>query len=159
MVLNGLAAGLAFMPTTSIVLGGVEPEHAGAASGLLQTFQQLGGAVGLAVIVSVYAAGSVPGEFLPGAQAAFLTSAIMAALAGIAAVAALATWRQVVRGRGGRGGRGWSSGLTLAAPCNSPFGPLLQCSNTVEAERTVSYMCEEAAAKAPWLSGIRITSL
>jgi predicted MFS family arabinose efflux permease len=89
MVLNGLSAGLAFMPITSIVLGGVEPEHAGAASGLLQTFQQLGGAVGLAVIVSVYAAGSVPGEFLPGAQAAFLTSATMAALAGVAGVAAL----------------------------------------------------------------------
>ena len=51
MLLNGLSAGLVFMPVTSIVLGGVEPEHAGAASGLLQTFQQLGGAVGLAVIV------------------------------------------------------------------------------------------------------------
>ena len=84
MLLNGLSAGLLFMPVTSIVLGGVEPEHAGAASGLLQTFQQLGGAVGLAVIVSVYAAGSVPGSFLPGAQAAFLTSATMAALAGVA---------------------------------------------------------------------------
>ncbi len=93
MVLNGLSAGIAFMPITSTVLGGVEPEHAGAASGLLQTFQQLGGAVGLAVIVSVYAAGSVPGEFLPGAQAAFLTSATMAALAGVAGVAALARRR------------------------------------------------------------------
>ena len=46
--------------------------------GLLQTFQQLGGAVGLAVIVSVYAAGAVPGQFLPGADHAFLTSAIFA---------------------------------------------------------------------------------
>jgi len=94
MMLNGLSAGLMFMPITSIVLGGVEPEHAGAASGLLQTFQQLGGAVGLAVIVSVYAAGSVPGEFLPGAQAAFLTSATMAALAGVAAVSGLAVRRR-----------------------------------------------------------------
>lgn len=93
MLLNGLSAGLMFMPITSIVLGGVEPEHAGAASGLLQTFQQLGGAVGLAVIVSVYASGSVPGEFLPGAQAAFLTSAAMAALAGVAAVSGLARRR------------------------------------------------------------------
>src|SRR4051812_46145059 len=83
MLLNGLSAGLLFMPVTSIILGGVEPEHAGAASGLMQTFQQLGGAVGLAVIVSVYAAGSVPGSFLPGARAAFLTSAIVAALAGV----------------------------------------------------------------------------
>ena len=81
MVLNGISAGLVFMPLTATVLAGVEPEHAGAASGLLQTFQQLGGAVGLAVIVSVYAAGAVPGEFLPGARAAFLTSASFAALA------------------------------------------------------------------------------
>ncbi len=89
MTLNGVSAALVFMPVTFIVLGGVEPEHAGAASGLLQTFQQLGGAVGLAVIVSVYAAGSVPGEFLPGARAAFLTSATMAALAGVAGLVAL----------------------------------------------------------------------
>ena len=75
MLIDGLAAGLVFMPITATVLRGVEPEHAGAASGLLQTTQQLGGAVGVAAIVSVYAAGAVPGEFLPGAQAAFLTSA------------------------------------------------------------------------------------
>jgi EmrB/QacA subfamily drug resistance transporter len=93
MLVNGVSAALLFMPVTAIVLGGVEPEHAGAASGLLQTFQQLGGAVGLAVIVSVYAAGSVPGEFLPGARAAFLTSATMAALAGVVSVAALARRR------------------------------------------------------------------
>jgi len=93
MLLNGVSAGLMFMPITSTILAGVEPEHAGAASGLLQTFQQLGGAVGLAVIVSVYAAGSVPGAFLPGAQAAFLTSAAMAALAGLAGLVTLARRR------------------------------------------------------------------
>lgn len=81
MLLNGVSAGLVFMPVTVLVLGGVEPEHAGAASGLLQTTQQLGGAVGVAAIVSVYAAGAVPGRFVPGLQAAFLTSASFAALA------------------------------------------------------------------------------
>ena len=85
MLLSGIGGALVFMPVTATVLTGVEPEHAGAASGLLQTFQQLGGAIGLAVIVSVYAAGSVPGEFVPGAQAAFLTSATFAALAGLTA--------------------------------------------------------------------------
>jgi hypothetical protein len=44
--------------------------------------------VGLAVIASVYAAGAVPGEFLPGAQAAFLTSALLTLLA-VAAVVTL----------------------------------------------------------------------
>jgi EmrB/QacA subfamily drug resistance transporter len=89
MLLNGLSAGLAFMPITSIVLTGVEPEHAGSASGLLQTFQQLGGAIGLSVIVSVYAVGAEPGQFLPGAQAAFLTSASFAVLALVVGTALL----------------------------------------------------------------------
>ena len=53
------------MPAASLVMGGVDPQHAGSASGLLQTVQQLGGAIGLAVVVSVYAAGAVPGQFVP----------------------------------------------------------------------------------------------
>jgi len=86
MLVNGLSAGLVFMPTTSLVLAGVEPEHAGSASGLLQTMQQLGGAVGLAVIASVYAANAVPGEFLPGVHEAFLAAAILAGLGLVSAL-------------------------------------------------------------------------
>ncbi len=81
MLLNGLSAGLLFMPMTATILADVEPEHAGAASGLLQTMQQLGAAIGVAVIVSVYAAGAVPGEFVPGARAAFLTAATFSTVA------------------------------------------------------------------------------
>jgi EmrB/QacA subfamily drug resistance transporter len=92
MLLNGVSAGLTFMPVTALVLSGVEPEHAGSASGLLQTLQQLGGAVGLAVIVSVYAAGAVPGRFLPGAHEALLTSSAFM-------VVALAVVALVVRSR------------------------------------------------------------
>jgi MFS family permease len=88
MLLNGVSAGLVFLPATSAVLADVAPGHAGSASGLLQTFQQLGGAIGLAVIVSVYAAGAVPGRFLPGAEHAFLTSALFAATAFVVAVLA-----------------------------------------------------------------------
>ncbi|MBB6628404.1 MFS transporter [Nocardioides sp. KIGAM211] len=90
MLIAGLATGFVFMPVTATVLGGVEPEHAGAASGLLQTTQQLGSAVGVAAIVSVYAAGAVPGAFVPGLRAAFLTSATFAALAFVAAMVGLA---------------------------------------------------------------------
>lgn len=81
MTVAGIASALIFMPVTVVVLAGVEPEHAGSASGLLQTTQQLGGAVGVAVIVSVYAAGAVPGQIVPGLSPAFLTSATFAALA------------------------------------------------------------------------------
>jgi EmrB/QacA subfamily drug resistance transporter len=85
MLLGGLGGALCFMPITATVLAGVEPEHAGAASGMLQTTQQLGSAVGVAVIVSVYAAHAVPGEFLPGAHEAFLTSALFSGVAVIVA--------------------------------------------------------------------------
>ncbi len=88
MLLGGLGGALCFMPITATVLSGVEPEHAGGASGMLQTTQQLGSAVGVAVIVSVYAAGAVPGEFLPGARQAFLTSALFSATAGAIAATA-----------------------------------------------------------------------
>ena len=96
MTIAGLATGLVFMPVTASVLGGVEPEHAGSASGLLQTTQQLGSAVGVAVIVSVYAAGAVPGELVPGLRAAFLTSATFAALALVVATVALRPRRSTV---------------------------------------------------------------
>ncbi|MCW2866183.1 MAG: major facilitator superfamily 1 [Marmoricola sp.] len=89
MLLNGLSAGLTFMPITSTALGDVDPVHAGSASGLLQTAQQLGGAVGLAVIASVYAAGAVPGQFLPGLTAAFLTSTGMLTAACLVALLVL----------------------------------------------------------------------
>jgi EmrB/QacA subfamily drug resistance transporter len=93
MLLNGLSAGLVFMPVTATALSDVEPEHAGAASGLLQTTQQLGSAIGVAAIVSVYAAGAVPGEFVPGVRAAFLTSATVTGVAFVVALAALRTAR------------------------------------------------------------------
>jgi EmrB/QacA subfamily drug resistance transporter len=74
LVLNGASAALVFMPVTVIVLGGVDRDQAGTVSGLLQTAQQLGGAVGLAAIVSIYASQAVPGQFVPGVEPAFLTS-------------------------------------------------------------------------------------
>src|SRR6478672_13001440 len=91
VLIAGLATGFIFMPITATVLAGVEPEHAGSASGLLQTTQQLGAAVGVAAIVSVYAAGAVPGEFVPGVQPAFLTSAAFSLAAFVVAAVALRT--------------------------------------------------------------------
>jgi predicted MFS family arabinose efflux permease len=93
VLISGLATGFIFMPITTTVLGGVEPEHAGSASGLLQTTQQLGSAVGVAAIVSVYASGAVPGRFVPGVTAAFLTSAALSLAAFLVAATALRTPR------------------------------------------------------------------
>jgi EmrB/QacA subfamily drug resistance transporter len=93
LLINGVSAGLTFMPAASLVMGGIEPKHAGSASGLLQTVQQLGGAIGLGVIVSVYAAGAVPGQFVPGARAAFLTTGAFTLLASTMAALILRSHR------------------------------------------------------------------
>ncbi len=97
VLLNGLAAGLTFMPAASLVLGNVAPEHAGAASGMLQTVQQLGGAIGLAVLASVYASQSVPQRFVPGFGPALLTCSGFALLAVLAAVFVVPTRRSTYR--------------------------------------------------------------
>jgi len=89
LLATGLSAGVSFMPITSLVLLDVEPEHAGSASGLLQTMQQLGGSIGLAVIASVFAAHAVPGDFLHGARYGFSAAAVLAAIALLSALTLL----------------------------------------------------------------------
>ena len=75
MVLIGVGAGLGFMPLTVAMLSEVAPEHAGSASGLLQMGQQVGGSLGLAVLVTVFASTGVAGDLISGMPAAFLTGA------------------------------------------------------------------------------------
>jgi EmrB/QacA subfamily drug resistance transporter len=54
MVLIGAGMGVSFVSLTSASLAEVAPEDAGAASGLVNVSQQLGGALGLAVLVTVF---------------------------------------------------------------------------------------------------------
>ena len=49
----GLGSGTALVPLTTAGLAGVEPDDAGAASGLVNVTQQVGAALGLAVLVTV----------------------------------------------------------------------------------------------------------
>jgi hypothetical protein len=55
MVILGIGAGAAFTPLTASGVAGVEPEDAGAASGLVNVAHQLGGSLGLGVLVTVFA--------------------------------------------------------------------------------------------------------
>jgi MFS family permease len=71
-VLIGIGAGVSFMPLTVAALTDVAPERAGTASGLLQMAQQIGGALGLAVLVTVYASQNVPGQVVTGMSASYL---------------------------------------------------------------------------------------
>lgn len=80
LLLMGLGMGASFMPITVLALDNVEPEHTGSASGLLQTMQQLGGAVGLAVVASIFAGRSAHG-FDPALRAGYGAATVLAALA------------------------------------------------------------------------------
>jgi EmrB/QacA subfamily drug resistance transporter len=56
MVLMGFGGGLAFVPLSPVIFASVPPQDAGAAGGVLQTMQQTGSTLGLAVLVTVYGA-------------------------------------------------------------------------------------------------------
>jgi EmrB/QacA subfamily drug resistance transporter len=58
MALIGVGMGLAFTPLTQAAIAGVDNHDAGAASGLVNVFQQLGSTIGIGVLVTVFAAAS-----------------------------------------------------------------------------------------------------
>src|SRR5207247_1114827 len=53
MILFGLGMGLAMVPLTTAALAGVRAEDSGAASSMVNVTQQVGGALGLAILVTV----------------------------------------------------------------------------------------------------------
>jgi Na+/melibiose symporter-like transporter len=58
LVLFGMGAGMIFIPLTGRALAGVQPEDAGAASGMLNVLQQVGGALGLGILVTIFGTAS-----------------------------------------------------------------------------------------------------
>ncbi|MFJ8625925.1 hypothetical protein ACIRD3_24210 [Kitasatospora sp. NPDC093550] len=54
LFVDGLGMGLVIAPVTAVVLEGVEPRLAGSAAGVVSTVQQVGGALGIALIGLVY---------------------------------------------------------------------------------------------------------
>lgn len=67
MVLFGLGAGCCFLPLSVTILSGVPRDDAGAASGMLQTMQQTGAALGVAALASVASAHGRGDALLTGA--------------------------------------------------------------------------------------------
>jgi len=99
------AAGLIFVPLTTILVAGISDEHAGIASSMFNAGQQVGGAVGLAVIGSV--AWTVVNNHLrnarpPAVFADALSAGVTAALTmgAVATVLALAVTLAAIRTRG-----------------------------------------------------------
>ncbi|MEV6827821.1 MFS transporter [Amycolatopsis sp. NPDC051102] len=88
LLLMGLGGGLAFAPLNVIIMATVPAEDAGAAGGVLQTMQQVGSTLGLAILVTVFgsatrssaAAGTTgPQLVVDGMTSAFTTAAVIAA--------------------------------------------------------------------------------
>ena len=103
MLLLGTGMGLVFVPLTAASLAGVAPTDSGAASSMVNVMQQVGGSLGLAILVTVFgtayrhAGGGAHQALVHGVSAAFSVAALfdVAALLVIAlstgpAVAALA---------------------------------------------------------------------
>ena len=99
MIVLGLGAGLSFVSITTAALESVEDSASGVASGLLSTTVQIGGALGVAVLVGVVvtqrandlvASGSTPlAAQVGGLQLAFLLAGAVALAASFVALLAL----------------------------------------------------------------------
>jgi EmrB/QacA subfamily drug resistance transporter len=98
-LLAAIGLGLAFVTSTIAAVSGVADRESGLASGLINTSQQVGGALGLAVLAtianSVTGSSLAPGPLTDGFQAAFLAGA------GIAVLGLVATLT-LIRGRDSR---------------------------------------------------------
>jgi EmrB/QacA subfamily drug resistance transporter len=72
MLLLGTGMGFAFVPLTMASLTGVPPQDSGAAASMVNVMQQVGGALGLAILVTIYgdARRSAASHLLPGGTAA-----------------------------------------------------------------------------------------
>ena len=96
-LLAGVGLGFAFVPDAIAALEGVTPEQAGIASGLINTSQQIGGALGVAILTTVAATRTEnlgPGSGLGGLTSGYRYGfAVAAGMAVIGVVASLVTIR------------------------------------------------------------------
>jgi EmrB/QacA subfamily drug resistance transporter len=96
MIVMGLGMGLAFSPLMVLIMHTVQPQDAGAAGGTMQTLQQTGVSLGIAVLVTIAgtAARNHPATAVVSSTTAALTaSAIIAACTVLVAL----TFRKVIR--------------------------------------------------------------
>jgi predicted MFS family arabinose efflux permease len=80
LLLFGIGAGSSFLPLSVTILAGVPRGDAGAASGLLQTMQQTGAALGVAALTSIAASHGRSDALLSGAGI-ILVALVVAAIA------------------------------------------------------------------------------
>jgi MFS family permease len=91
----GVGIGFSFVPISIAALAGVKPAEAGLASGLINTSQQIGGALGIAALSTIATShttdslttgAALPVALVDGFHAAFVVGAIVAAVGIIASL-------------------------------------------------------------------------
>ncbi|HEY0276992.1 MAG TPA: MFS transporter [Solirubrobacterales bacterium] len=98
MLLVGAGMGLAFTPLTQAAIQGVDHHDAGAASGLVNVFQQLGSTIGIGVLVTVFAAASEGTGAKALIEGVPSTIAVSAGLIALALAVALTLMRPLAAG-------------------------------------------------------------
>jgi EmrB/QacA subfamily drug resistance transporter len=93
MLLIGAGMGLAFTPLTQAAIAGVDHHDAGAASGLVNVFQQVGSSLGIGLLVTVFAASSEGTGAKALTEGVPSTITVSAALIALALVVVLAVMR------------------------------------------------------------------
>ncbi|MFC6884533.1 MULTISPECIES: MFS transporter [Actinomadura] len=100
-LISAVGMSLVFIPATMAAIGGVTPDRAGLASGIVNTTYQIGSAIGLAVITALATSQgadelSDPAALTEGFQAAFLGAAGVALAGAVLALITLRTRRPAV---------------------------------------------------------------
>jgi len=91
LLIMGVGMGAAFTPLTTAGIAGVAPADAGAASGLVNVAHQLGGAIGVAVLVTVFTGAGGQADLAHAVSVALTGSVVSVALA--LAIVVLVMWR------------------------------------------------------------------
>ncbi|MEU6156766.1 DHA2 family efflux MFS transporter permease subunit [Streptomyces sp. NPDC047130] len=90
LIVSGIGMGLYFAPAAGLVMSSVLPHRRGVASGANNALREVGGALGVAVMSSVFSAAGGLGsgaDFVAGLRPALVVGAVTVALAGAAALA------------------------------------------------------------------------
>jgi EmrB/QacA subfamily drug resistance transporter len=103
LILGGLGMSLTMTPATAAAIGSVPVAKAGVGSGVLNTFRQVGGALGIAVMGAIVAAQihvapgtpGFPDQFMDGFSTALRVAAIIALTGAVAAATLIRRYRHV----------------------------------------------------------------
>jgi hypothetical protein len=116
MLLLGTGMGVVFVPLTTVSLAGVAAADSGAASSMVNVMQQLGGALGLAILVTVFgtayrhaaAAGTAAhGALVHGVASAFTVAAVFDGGALLVILLTTGALTSAVQGSAARAGLSW----------------------------------------------------